>query len=85
MCFMTVQATRDGGSDFVPVKAFDVPETLIPALVKGADVYVHGRLQIGKYDKEKKIQLYENSVIADEIVSANGSWKVSTVTAPAVS
>jgi len=83
MCFMTVQATREGGSDFVPVKAFEVPETLIPALGKGVDVYVRGRLQIGRYDKELGRQLYDNVVIADEIVCANGSWKASAVTTAA--
>ena len=82
MCFLTVQATREGGTDFLPVKAFDVPETMIPAFVKGADVYVLGRLQAGKYDKEAKKQLYENIVVAEEIKCAGGSWTASAFPAP---
>ena len=67
MCFFTVQAPRDGGSDFVPVKAFDVQETVIAALKKDAAVAVTGRFHVGKYDKETKKQLYDNIVVADEI------------------
>jgi single-stranded DNA-binding protein len=84
MCFFTIQATRDGGSDFLPVKAFGVPETVIAALVKGADARVLGRLQAGKYDKEKKAQLYDNIVVAEEIQCAGAYWNASAVTtAPA--
>jgi single-stranded DNA-binding protein len=90
MCFFTIQATREGGSDFLPVKAFGVPETVIAALVKGADARVLGRLQAGKYDKEKKAQLYDNIVVAEEITCADGDgrpgayWNASAATtAPA--
>ena len=54
MCFLTVKATREGGMDFLPVKAFDVPETITAALTENADAYVLGRLQAGKYDKDQK-------------------------------
>ena len=83
MCFMTVQATRDGGTDFLPVKAFDVPEAITAALIKGADVCVSGRLQAGKYDKESKKQLYENIVVADEIKCGGGVWAASAFPATA--
>ena len=83
MCFLTVQATREGGTDFLPVKAFGVPETLVSLLVKGADVHVLGRLQAGKYDKEQKRQLYENIVVADEIKCCGGSFKSDATPAPA--
>jgi single-stranded DNA-binding protein len=85
MCFFTIQATREGGSDFLPAKAFGVPETMIAALVKGADAHIIGRLQAGKYDKEKKAQLYDNIVVADEITCAGAYWNASATTAaPAV-
>jgi len=84
VCFLTVQATRDGGSDFLPVKAFDAPEAVTAALKKGAEVYVSGRLQAGKYDKEAKKQLFDNTVIAEEIKCGETSWVASVFTAPAV-
>ena len=83
MCFLTVQATRDGGMDFLPVKAFDVSDAVIALLVKGADVRVTGRLQAGKYDKEKKVQLYENIVVAEGIKCGGGLWSASALSAPA--
>jgi len=67
MCFFTIQATREGGMDFLPVKAFEVSSAIISALVKGANVHVIGRLQSGKFDKDQKKQLFDNSVVADEI------------------
>ena len=82
MCFMTVKATRDGGSDFLPVKAFNVSETMIAALKDGADIHVIGRLQAGKYDKEKKEQLYDNTVIAEEIKCCGVSFVASDFNAP---
>ena len=83
MCFFTVKATREGGMDFLPVKAFDVPETVTAALVENADVYVLGRLQTGKYNKELKKQEYENSVVADEIRYGNGgSWTAAAFSVP---
>ena len=83
MCFLTVQATRDGGSDFLPVKAFNVSDSIIALLIKGADVCVKGRLQAGKYDKEKKVQLYENIVVAEEITVGGNVWVASAMPAPA--
>jgi len=89
MCFMTVQATREGGSDFLPVKAFGMADTMIPLLTKGAEVCVTGRLQAGKYDKGLKKQLYENVVVAEEIRCAGGdgrsggSWNASAFPAAA--
>jgi len=73
MVFMTVKATRDGGTDFLPVKAFNVPDAVIAALKDGADIHVVGRLQAGKYDKEQKKQLYDNAVIAEEIKCGGGN------------
>jgi len=84
MYFLTVKATREGGTDFLPVKAFDVPETVTAALTEGADVHVIGRLQAGKYDKEAKKQLYENIVVAEEIKFAGGLWTAAPFSAPAV-
>ena len=83
MCFLTVKATREGGMDFLPVKAFDVPETITAALTDGADVYVLGRLQAGKYNKELQKQEYENIVIADEIRCGGGSWTAAAFASPA--
>ena len=85
MCFFTVQATREGGCDFLPVKAFDVPEAMTAALVKGADVHVIGRLQAGKYDKEQKKQLYDNIVIAEEIHCGGITFNAAAFTPPAPS
>ena len=82
MCFLTVQATRNGGADFLPVKAFEVPEAMIAALVKGADVRVSGRLQAGKYDKEQKKQVYENTVIAEEIKCGGNAWTAAAFSDP---
>jgi len=65
--FMTVNATRDGGRDYVPVKAFDVSEAMIAVLKKGLAVSVLGRFGTGKYDKEQKVQVYNNVVVAYEI------------------
>jgi single-stranded DNA-binding protein len=82
MCFLTVQATRDGGTDFLPVKAFNVSDTMTALLVKGAEVLVMGRLQAGKYDKEKKVQLYENIVVAEEILCGGNTWAASAMPVP---
>jgi len=67
MVFMVVRATRDGGTDYVPVKAFEVSETILYALKEGADIHILGRFQSGRYNKESKTQEYNNTVIADEI------------------
>ena len=84
MCFLTVQATHDGGSDFLPVKAFNVSDAIIAALIKGADVYISGRLQAGKYDKEKKVQLYENIVLAGEIKCGGSFWSATASIPPSI-
>gem|GEM_PF-4869307 len=84
MLFMTVVATRDGGRDFLPVKAFGVSEPMLAALKEGADVHVIGRLQAGKYDKEAQKQLYNNAVVADEIRCGGNIWLASAVTAAPV-
>jgi len=70
--FMTVKASREGGSDFVPVKAFGVPEAMIAVLKDGAAVAVTGHFQSGKYDKAKREQLYDNTVVANAIQCNGG-------------
>ena len=72
--FMTVNATRDGGRDYVPVKAFGVSEAMIAVLKKGLAVSVLGRFGTGKYDKEQKVQVYNNVVVAHEIKCGGEVW-----------
>jgi len=84
MVFMTVVATRDGGRDYVPVKAFGVSEAILTALTAGADIHVLGRFQSGKYNKESKTQEYNNTVIADELRCGCVVWTASPFPVPPV-